>query len=208
VHDSAPDWRRGRSPRGSQCRRFCVSDSRDFAIEPQLHHSFPPIVASAVHNFSPVLASTTWRYQRCVVIGTATPVPVAVCPATDDDNVEMTTHSVLLAEHQKQIRLPFVRDDLPAVPISYLVGYHCLTGIFASAFHWAFGGTREWPHGALSPLSGQAPRGSKWFPGPKPKASDDTLGTFNVGTNPLSVAFDGANIWVANAVVNGTVSKM
>jgi DNA-binding beta-propeller fold protein YncE len=57
------------------------------------------------------------------------------------------------------------------------------------------------------PLSGQAP-GSKWFPGPKPKASDDTLGTLNMGTNPLGVAFDGANIWVANAVANGTVSKM
>ena len=70
------------------------------------------------------------------------------------------------------------------------------------------GGIREWPHGARSPLSGQAPRGSKWFPRPKPKASDDTLGTFNVGTNPLGVAFDGANIWVANAVANGTVSKM
>jgi DNA-binding beta-propeller fold protein YncE len=43
----------------------------------------------------------------------------------------------------------------------------------------------------------------------KPKASDGTLlGTFNVGTNPLGVAFDGANIWVANAVANGTVSKM
>jgi DNA-binding beta-propeller fold protein YncE len=43
----------------------------------------------------------------------------------------------------------------------------------------------------------------------KPKASDYTLlGTFNVGTNPLGVAFDGVNIWVANAVANGTVSKM
>ncbi len=33
------------------------------------------------------------------------------------------------------------------------------------------------------------------------------LGTFNVGINPHAVAFDGANIWVANSISN-TVSKL
>jgi len=33
------------------------------------------------------------------------------------------------------------------------------------------------------------------------------LGTFTVGTNPVGVAFDGANIWVANAGSNN-VSKL
>ena len=33
----------------------------------------------------------------------------------------------------------------------------------------------------------------------KLKASDGTaLGTFTVGTNPIAVAYDGANVWVAN----------
>ncbi|HEY6370929.1 MAG TPA: hypothetical protein VIX37_10140, partial [Candidatus Sulfotelmatobacter sp.] len=41
----------------------------------------------------------------------------------------------------------------------------------------------------------------------KLRASDGTLlGTFDVGTSPLNVAFDGANIWVANEGSN-TVSK-
>jgi hypothetical protein len=141
VHDSAPDWRRGRSPRGGQCRRFCISDSRDFAIELQLRHSFPPIVASAVHNFSPVLASTTWRYQRCVVIGTATPVPVAVCPAADDDNVEMTppTVSCWLSTRNKSA-FPLSVTTCQWCPSLTSSGHHCLTGISASAFHWVLGG--------------------------------------------------------------------
>jgi DNA-binding beta-propeller fold protein YncE len=32
------------------------------------------------------------------------------------------------------------------------------------------------------------------------------LGTFAVGTNPIAVAFDGANIWVAN--FGGNVTKL
>ena len=145
----------------------------------------------------------------CIVIGTATPVPVAVCPAADDDNVEMTppTVSCWLSTRNK-FAFPLSVTTCQWCQSLTSSGHHCLTGISASAFHWAFGGTREWPHGARSPLSGQAPRGSKWFPGPKPKTRNHTLGTLNVGTNPLGVAFDGANIWVANAVANGTVSKM
>jgi DNA-binding beta-propeller fold protein YncE len=39
------------------------------------------------------------------------------------------------------------------------------------------------------------------------RASDGTvLGTFSTGTNPVGVAFDGANIWVTNGGSN-TVSK-
>jgi DNA-binding beta-propeller fold protein YncE len=155
-----------------------------------------------------LLASTTWRYQRCVVIGTATPVPVAVCPAADDDNVEMTppTVSCWLSTRNKSafplsVTTPSGANLLPRR------GHHCLTGISARAFHWAFGGTREWPHGARTPLWAST-EGLEMVPRAQPKASDDTLGTFNVGTNPLGVAFDGANIWVANAVANGTVSKM
>jgi hypothetical protein len=42
----------------------------------------------------------------------------------------------------------------------------------------------------------------------KPRASDGAdLGIFNVGSFPLSVAFDGANIWVKNTN-DGTVSKL
>ncbi len=33
------------------------------------------------------------------------------------------------------------------------------------------------------------------------------LGTFNVGTAPIGIAFDGANMWVANRG-DGTVSKL
>jgi len=33
------------------------------------------------------------------------------------------------------------------------------------------------------------------------------LGTFTVGLNPIGMAFDGANIWVAN-MFSGTVSKL
>ncbi len=41
----------------------------------------------------------------------------------------------------------------------------------------------------------------------KLRASDGAnLGTFPVGTRPLGVAFDGANIWVANSG-SSTVSK-
>jgi DNA-binding beta-propeller fold protein YncE len=41
----------------------------------------------------------------------------------------------------------------------------------------------------------------------KLRASDGAnLGTFPVGTEPYGVAFDGANIWVANSISN-TVSK-
>jgi DNA-binding beta-propeller fold protein YncE len=39
-------------------------------------------------------------------------------------------------------------------------------------------------------------------------ASDGVvLGTFDVGLSPVAVAFDGANIWVANSV-SGTVSRL
>jgi DNA-binding beta-propeller fold protein YncE len=42
-----------------------------------------------------------------------------------------------------------------------------------------------------------------------PKPTDGPLlGTFNVGTIPLGVAFGGVNIKIPNAVANGTVSKM
>ena len=42
----------------------------------------------------------------------------------------------------------------------------------------------------------------------KLRASDGTvLGTFAVGTQPMGVAFDGANIWVTNDVSN-TVTKL
>ncbi len=42
----------------------------------------------------------------------------------------------------------------------------------------------------------------------KLRASDGmTLGTFAVGNGPVNVAFDGANIWVANFLGN-TVSKL
>jgi hypothetical protein len=41
----------------------------------------------------------------------------------------------------------------------------------------------------------------------KLRASDGALlGTFAVGTNPSALAFDGANIWVAN--FGNTVSKL
>jgi DNA-binding beta-propeller fold protein YncE len=41
----------------------------------------------------------------------------------------------------------------------------------------------------------------------KLRASDgSTLGTFPVGAGPVGVAFDGANIWVANSSDN-TISK-
>src|SRR2546422_11304122 len=40
---------------------------------------------------------------------------------------------------------------------------------------------------------------SEWRMTTKLRASDGTvLGTFAVGTDPIGVAFDGANIWVAN----------
>jgi hypothetical protein len=42
----------------------------------------------------------------------------------------------------------------------------------------------------------------------KLKASNGSnLGIFNVGTNPVGVAFDGANIWVTN-YRSATVSKL
>ncbi|MGC2424660.1 MAG: hypothetical protein WA666_09930 [Nitrospirota bacterium] len=42
----------------------------------------------------------------------------------------------------------------------------------------------------------------------KLKASDGSLvGTYNVGSNPLGIAFDGANIWVTNEGSN-TVSRI
>ena len=42
----------------------------------------------------------------------------------------------------------------------------------------------------------------------KLRASDGTtLGTFAVGTFPVAVAFDGANIWVVNSFSN-TLSKL
>ena len=42
----------------------------------------------------------------------------------------------------------------------------------------------------------------------KLRASDgDVQGTFNVGTNPRGVAFDGACIWVANSQDN-TVTRL
>jgi len=42
----------------------------------------------------------------------------------------------------------------------------------------------------------------------KLRASDgDLQGTFNVGDSPEGVAFDGANIWVAN-YDDGTVTKL
>ena len=42
----------------------------------------------------------------------------------------------------------------------------------------------------------------------KPKPNDGTVaGTFPVGGNPIGVAFDGANIWVANGGGN-TVTKL
>jgi DNA-binding beta-propeller fold protein YncE len=42
----------------------------------------------------------------------------------------------------------------------------------------------------------------------KLRAADGAnLGTFAAGTSPFGVAFDGANIWVANAGSN-TVSKL
>jgi DNA-binding beta-propeller fold protein YncE len=41
----------------------------------------------------------------------------------------------------------------------------------------------------------------------KLQASDGAnLGTFPVGTNPIGVAFDGANIWVTNSG-NTTISR-
>jgi len=42
----------------------------------------------------------------------------------------------------------------------------------------------------------------------KLRASDGTvLGTFSVGSQPIGVAFDGANIWVANQLSNN-VTKL
>ena len=42
----------------------------------------------------------------------------------------------------------------------------------------------------------------------KLRASDgDLQGTFNVGNGPIGVAFDGANIWVANEY-SSTVSRL
>jgi hypothetical protein len=43
----------------------------------------------------------------------------------------------------------------------------------------------------------------------KLRASDGTtLGTFAAGINPNGIAFDGANIWVANNLVAGTATKL
>ncbi len=42
----------------------------------------------------------------------------------------------------------------------------------------------------------------------KLRATDGkVLGTFTVGSNPLGIAFDGANMWIANRS-SGTVSKL
>src|SRR5258708_37442600 len=73
-----------------------MSDRRDFAIEPQLLLSFPPIAASDLHKFSPVLASTTYRCQCwvCMFPAAVIPVPDADCPDAVTDAVLTTTGTV------------------------------------------------------------------------------------------------------------------
>src|ERR1700737_2494204 len=73
-----------------------MSDRRDFAIEPQLLHNFPPIDASALQRFSPVLASMTYRCQCWVSIFplAVTPVPYTVCPDAVADALDITTGTV------------------------------------------------------------------------------------------------------------------
>src|SRR5258707_1068003 len=70
-----------------------MSDRRDFAIEPQLLHSFPPIEASDLHKFSPVLASMTYRCQCwvCIFPAAVIVVPDTDCPDVVADPVVTTT---------------------------------------------------------------------------------------------------------------------
>src|ERR1700694_4105901 len=58
---------------------FCTSDRSALATLPQLCQSLPPKVCLVVHNVSPVVESTTWRYQLDVFIGALIPVPDGVC---------------------------------------------------------------------------------------------------------------------------------
>src|SRR5579864_892541 len=73
-----------------------MSDRRDFAIEPQLLHSFPPIDASALHRFSPVLPSMTYRCRCwvCMFPAAVILVPDADCPDAVAEAVVITTGTV------------------------------------------------------------------------------------------------------------------
>src|SRR6266566_763001 len=73
-----------------------MSDRRDFAIEAQFLHSFPPIEASARQRFSPVLASRTYRCQCwvCMFPAAVIVVPDADCPAAVAEDVVLTTGTV------------------------------------------------------------------------------------------------------------------
>src|SRR5690242_3595688 len=73
-----------------------MSPRRDFAIEPQLLHNFPPIDASAFQRFSPVLASITYRCQCCVckLPAAATAVPFTLCPDAVADALDTNTGTV------------------------------------------------------------------------------------------------------------------